>query len=41
MIEHDVGVSGAQRYDIKKVDLDYFADETGALPIPAPAGTGQ
>ena len=27
MIEHDVGVSVAQVYKIKKIDTDYFNDE--------------
>ncbi len=27
MIEHNVGVSEAQRYVIKKVDVDYFGEE--------------
>lgn len=26
MIEHDVGVSLGTRYDVKRIDLDYFAD---------------
>jgi len=27
MIEHDVGVSEVTSYKIKKIDLDYFAEE--------------
>lgn len=27
MIEHDVGVSLGTRYDVKRLDLDYFADD--------------
>lgn len=27
MIEHNVGVSTAAVYEIKKIDLDYFAEE--------------
>jgi restriction system protein len=30
MIEHDVGVSLGSRYDVKRVDLDYFADDATA-----------
>jgi restriction endonuclease Mrr len=27
MIEHDVGVSTIETYEIKRVDSDYFAEE--------------
>jgi restriction system protein len=29
MIEHNIGVENAMRYDVKKVDTDYFAEEEG------------
>jgi restriction system protein len=29
MIEHNIGVENAMRYDVKKVDMDYFAEEEG------------
>lgn len=32
MIEHDVGVSLATRHDVKRIDLDYFADDSSATP---------
>lgn len=32
MIDHNVGVTLATRYDIKKIDLDYFAaDDDGSI----------
>lgn len=36
MIEHNVGVSLSRRYELKRVDLDYFASDDDALP-PAPS----
>jgi hypothetical protein len=32
MIDYGVGVSVAGRYDVKRVDLDYFADDDTAGP---------
>jgi restriction system protein len=37
MIDYDVGVSVASRYDVKRVDLDYFTDEASSVPAPAHA----
>ena len=37
MIDYDVGVSVASRYDVKRVDLDYFAEEGSGLPSVAPS----
>lgn len=40
MIEHQVGVSLSRRYELKRIDLDYFAteeDDGGTLPA-VPAG---
>lgn len=33
MIDHDVGVSLATRYDIKRIDQDYFSAGENALPV--------
>ena len=27
MIEHDVGVSSARTYEVKRIDTDYFLEE--------------
>jgi len=35
MIDHDVGVSVAGRYELKKVDRDYFTDESAVDAPPA------
>jgi restriction system protein len=36
MIDYDVGVSVASRYDVKRVDLDYFTEDGSAVPALAP-----
>jgi hypothetical protein len=36
MIEYGVGVTSARRYDIKRIDLDYFADDDDAASRPLP-----
>lgn len=37
MIEHSVGVTSARRYDVKRLDLDYFVtDEDESMPAAAP-----
>ena len=38
MIDHDVGVSVARTYRLKRLDLDYFATEDSDVPAVA-AGT--
>ena len=38
MIEYGVGVTSSRRYEIKRIDLDYFAndaDEASGPPLPA------
>lgn len=34
MLDHDVGVTVATRYDIKRIDLDYFGVEDDGTTLP-------
>jgi hypothetical protein len=38
MLDHDVGVTVARRYDIKRIDLDYFGVEDDGSTLAEPAG---
>jgi restriction endonuclease Mrr len=36
MIDYDVGMSVASRYDVRRVDLDYFTEDGSPVPASAP-----
>jgi restriction system protein len=41
MIDYGVGVTSSRRYDIKRIDLDYFASDEEEASGPAPPAVVQ